>query len=343
MTPLAVVVVNWNAGALLPRCLASVLAQQPPPAEVVVVDNASSDGSVDALPAGVRAVRRADNGGYAVAVNAGLRATRAPYVLTLNPDTELLPGCLAAAAARLDRELDLGAVALRVLRADDPARLDASGIGLTSGFSQLNLDHGRLAAGLPEGARDVLGPLGGAALWRRRALERAGGFDESWFLYWEDVDVALRLNRAGYACRTEPAARVLHVGSASVGRWSRTNVFYMVRNHAPCLAASLPGPLLRNRLPWLFLAPLRAALLYAGRGRPFTAAWGYACGLALLPAALLRRRHLMRTGTSRRAAERVAALMRDADADRRAQRREAAQAAGPAGARPARAGAEPRA
>jgi GT2 family glycosyltransferase len=87
-----------------------VLAQQPAPAEVVVVDNASTDGSVDALPPGVRLLRRKDNGGYGVAVNDGVRASSAPAVLTLNPDVELLPGCLAAAAARLDREHDLGAV-----------------------------------------------------------------------------------------------------------------------------------------------------------------------------------------------------------------------------------------
>lgn len=320
MTPVAVVVVNWNAGALLPRCLASVLAQQPPPAEVVVVDNASRDGSLESLPPGVRALRRADNGGYGAAVNDGLDATTAPFVLTLNPDTELLPGCLAAAARRLEREQDLGSVALRVLRADAPTRLDASGIGLTSALSQLNLDHDRAEAELADAPREVLGPLGGAALWRRQALERAGRFATHWFLYWEDVDLALRLQRAGYACRTEPAARVLHVGSASVGRWSRTNVFHMLRNHAPCLAGALPGPLLRARLPWLLLAPARAALLYAARGRPFTAAWGYLCGLALLPAALLRRRNLAGTDTGRPASERLAALMRETDADRRAQR-----------------------
>ena len=76
-----------------------------------------------------------------------------------------------------------------------------------------------LASGTRLGPYEVLGPLGGAALWRRAALERAGLLCESYFLYWEDVDIALRVNRAGYACRTEPAARVLHVGSATVGRW----------------------------------------------------------------------------------------------------------------------------
>jgi GT2 family glycosyltransferase len=320
MTPVAVVVVNWNSGALLDRCLASVLAQEPAPAEVLVVDNASADGSADALPPGVRLLRRAANGGFAVAVNDGLRATSAPAVLVLNPDTQLLPGCLRAASARLQAEPDLGSVALRVLQARDPAHLDASGIGLTSKFGQINLDHGLREADLPPGSHEVLGPLGGAALWRRAALERAGLLCESYFLYWEDVDIALRVNRAGYVCRTEPAARVLHVGSATVGRWSTQNVFCMVRNHWPCLLAACPGPLLRDRPHWCLLAPLRAAALYAARGRPFAALAGLLCSLALLPGACLRRRRLPRTGSSREAADRIAALMLAADSNRQALR-----------------------
>jgi len=316
MTPVAVVVVNWNSGALLDRCLASVLAQEPAPAEVLVVDNASTDGSAGALPPGVRLLRRAGNGGFAAAVNDGVRATAAPAVLVLNPDTQLLPGCLAAAAARLSAEPDLGSVALRVLQAGDPTRLDATGIGLTSKFGQINLDHGLREADLPPGSHEVLGPLGGAALWRRVALERVGLLCESYFLYWEDVDIALRVNRAGYACRTEPAARVLHVGSATVGRWSAQNVFCMVRNHAPCLLAACPGPLLRERPHWLLLAPLRAAALYASRGRPLAALAGLLACLALLPAAWLRRRRLPRTGSSHEAAGRVATLMRAADGNR---------------------------
>jgi GT2 family glycosyltransferase len=332
MTAAAVVVVNFNGGELLARCLATVLAQVPPPAEVVVVDNASRDGSVDALPAGVQLVRRADNGGYAVAVNAGLAATTSPFVFTLNPDTELLPGCLAAAVAALDADFELGSVAPRVLLASDPARLDATGIGLTSRLSQLNCDHGRLDADVPAVPRAMLGPLGGAALWRRRALEQAGLFSESFFLYWEDVDVALRVNRAGYACRTAPAARLLHHGSATIGRGSITNVFYMLRNHAPCLLGALPGPLLRERFGWWLLAPLRAAALYAARGRPFTALAGLVCGLALLPSAFLRRRRLTRTGTSRKAADRIAALMADADRDRLAMKSAARGSRAPTGA-----------
>jgi hypothetical protein len=105
----------------------------------------------------------------------------------------------------------------------------------------------------------------------------------------------------------------------------------MVRNHAPCLLSSLPGPLLRSRPHWLLLAPLRAATLYALRGRPFSALAGLLCGVALLPAAYLRRRTLMRSGTSAKAAGARGHAMAQADRDRLAMR--AAR----------RAGAEPRA
>jgi GT2 family glycosyltransferase len=330
MAATAVIVVNYNGGAFLPRCLAAVLAQQPPPDEVVVADNASTDGSSDSLPPGVRLLRQPRNVGFAAAVNAGLDATRAPFVMTLNPDSELLPGCLAAAADALERDQLLGSVALRVLQADDPGRLDAVGVGITSRFGQINCAHGLADAEAERVPRPVLGPLGGAGLWRRVALERAGGWCERYFLYWEDIDIALRLDRAGYACRTVPAARVLHAGSGTVGRWSRVNVFHMVRNHGPCLLACVPGPLLRDRLPAFLVAPARAATLYALRGRPFAALVGWLCGLALLPGACLRRRRLPRSGSSRDAAGRVAALMASADEDRRVMRREARPAGGAA-------------
>ena len=112
MAATSVIVVNYNGGAFLPRCLAAVLAQEPAPAEVLVADNASTDGSVDALPPGVRLLRRSRNDGFSAAVNAGLNATSAAFVLTLNPDTELLPGCLAAAADALEDDCQLGSVAL---------------------------------------------------------------------------------------------------------------------------------------------------------------------------------------------------------------------------------------
>lgn len=316
MTAAAVVVVNFNGGELLRRCLASVLAQQPAAAEVLVVDNASTDGSVEQLPEGVTLLRQPCNGGFGAGVNAGIAATHAAFVMTLNPDTELQPGCLAAVTAALDADPALGSVAPRILLASDPSLIDANGIGLTSSLGHINCDHGLRDEDVGNQPRPVLGPMGGAALWRRSALERAGGFAENWFLYWEDLDLALRLQRAGHGCLSAPDARVTHVGGGSVGRLSATNVFYMTRNHWPCLAGALPASMLLTRFPAFLFAPLRAALLYARGGRPLAALAGLLCGALIVPVALWRRRRLSRIGPSEGAGDQLRALLASADENR---------------------------
>ena len=321
VTDTVVVIVNYESGAGLRRCLASVLGQVPPPARLLVVDNASRDGSADDLPEGVDLIRRSENGGYAAALLDGLAGSQEPFILTLNPDTVLEAGALAASVEALEGDHAAGSVALRVIQENHPELLDATGIGLTSFLGQINWDHGLPDADTSLVAHEVLGPLGGAALWRRIALERAGNFDPRFFLYWEDMDIALRLNRAGYECRTVPAARVLHEGGGSVGHHSPRNVFYMVRNHWPCLIQSLPGPTLRANLGALLLAPLRAAALYARRGRGLSALAGLICGAALIPRSLLARRYLIRSGGGQKAAERLALLMDSADANRLAMRK----------------------
>jgi len=316
-----VIVVNYQSGDRLRHCLRSVLAQPHPAEAVVVVDNASSDGSTDGLPPGVRLVRRATNAGFAAALLDGLALTTEPFVFTLNPDTLLLPGCLEASRAALRSDLLAGSIAPRVLQQHRPGHIDADGIGLTSMLGQLNWHHDLTEAEAGEQPHQVLGPLGGAALWRRVALERAGNFDPRYFLYWEDVDIALRLDRAGYVCRTAPTARVLHEGGGTIGHHSARNVFYMARNHWPCLLRSLPGRLLRDRALWVLLAPLRAAALYARRGQGLAALAGLVCGLVLAPRALLDRRRLPRSGSGAKAAERIRALMREADAARQRMKR----------------------
>lgn len=317
MAETVVIIVNFDSGDRLRKCVASVLEQQGASIRVLVIDNASQDDSAADLPDGVELLVRARNEGYGPALLDGLAAGSEPFVFTLNPDTLLAPGCLAAAAAALRDDLRAGAVAPWVLQSANPELLDATGIGLTSAMGQINWDHGLRVDDISPLPQQVLGPLGGAALWRRVALERAGSFARHYFLYWEDMDVALRLNRAGYECRSVPAARVLHEGSGIVGRWSSLNVFYMLRNHWMCLLSSLPGPVLLTHLPAIILAPLRAAVLYAGRGQTLAALWGLTCGAAQVPRAIWRRRFLPRSGTSRKAAERIESLLASADENRR--------------------------
>ncbi len=232
LTGWAAVVVNYNAGPALCDCVGSVLAEEPCP-EVVVVDNASTDGSVDGLRRahpGVRIVHSGGNLGYARAANLGIAATGAPVVAVLNPDTVLRPGAGPALTARFAAEPDLGAAGPRLCNTDGsvypsarrvPSLVDAVGHGLlffvwrdnpfTRRYREIGAD--------PDRPRDV-DWVSGAAVWlRRAALDDVGGWDERYFMYVEDVDLCWRLHRAGWRVAYDPAGTVEHLlGVSTAGR-----------------------------------------------------------------------------------------------------------------------------
>ncbi|MGH9005029.1 MAG: glycosyltransferase family 2 protein, partial [Acidimicrobiia bacterium] len=229
--PWAAVVVNYNAGPALGDCVASALAQNPPP-ELVVVDNASTDGSVDGLlraHPGVRVVQSGGNLGYARAANLGIAATGAPVVAVLNPDTVLAPGVGRALAGRFAAEVDLGALGPRLNNPDGsvypsarriPTVVDAVGHGLLFFVWPDNPFTGRYreTGADPARPRDV-DWVSGAAIWlRRAALDDIGGWDERYFMYVEDVDLCWRLRSAGARVVVEPSARVRHAADLSSGR-----------------------------------------------------------------------------------------------------------------------------
>jgi N-acetylglucosaminyl-diphospho-decaprenol L-rhamnosyltransferase len=222
--PWAAVIVNYNAGDVLTGCVASVLAQDPTP-ELVVVDNASTDGSIDRLVRahpGVRVVQTGGNLGYARAANLGIAVTDAPVIAVLNPDTVLAPGVGAALTARFAGEPELGAAGPRLHNPDGtvypsarriPSLVDAVGHGLLFFVWRDNpfTRRYRETGADPARPRDV-DWLSGAAVWlRRHALDTVGGWDERYFMYVEDVDLCWRLRRAGWRVAYEPGGTVEHL------------------------------------------------------------------------------------------------------------------------------------
>ena len=236
----AAVVVNYNAGPALVDCVGSVLAQDPVP-QLVVVDNASTDGSLDGLRqahAGVRIVQSGGNLGYARAANLGIAATDAPVVAVLNPDTVLGPGTGRALAARFAADADLGAAGPRLHNQDGtvypsarkiPSIVDAVGHGLLFFVWPTNPFTGRYreTGADPARPRDV-DWVSGAAVWlRREALDDIGGWDERYFMYVEDVDLCWRLRRAGWQVAYEPAGTVEHL----LGVSTATRPYRMIAEH----------------------------------------------------------------------------------------------------------------
>jgi N-acetylglucosaminyl-diphospho-decaprenol L-rhamnosyltransferase len=221
----AAVLVSYEAGARLTAAVRSVLADTSAgPVDLVVVDNGSTDGSIDRLRAelpDVRVVRSPGNVGYSRAANLGTAATRAPIVAVLNVDLVVEPGTAKALLDRLDREPRLGAVGPQLLNPDGsvyPSGRTMPSIPVAIGHGILGLwnPDNRFTARYRQLDADPSAPrlvdvISGAAIWlRRAALDEVGGWDERYFMYLEDTDLCWRLRRAGWDVAYEPSAVVHH-------------------------------------------------------------------------------------------------------------------------------------
>lgn len=297
--PVGVVVVNWNGGSLLDSCLESLDGQGA--ARVLVVDNGSEGAEVRRVAArdGVFLLPLGANRGFAPASNAGAvdaRLKALPYLAFVNNDAVLAPGYLAACVAALEADPGLAAVQGALLDGDGTA---VDGLGIAWNRRGEAVQAGR---GGPPPAEDgppfpVPGISGTAAVYRRAAFERAGGFAGSFFAWYEDADLSLRLARAGWRFACVPAARARHVGSATGRRTPELRWRLLFRNRARTLRRNLA---VGERLRVLFrhpvpLSALRAAVGEIGVAATFRALVGATLGvLAGAPEDLAARKGLPR-------------------------------------------------
>jgi GT2 family glycosyltransferase len=225
---MSAVVISYSARAELRSCLAALHSEQPE--EIVVVDNASPDGSAELVRTvfpGVRLIANDDNRGYGAAANQGVLACPTEYVLLLNCDTVPQPGALSALAEYLDGHPKAAVVGPRLLNADGtlqpscfPFLTPRNVLLVMSGLNHVIARVPRLAdSHLPTSDHLAEGRVpwvkGAALAFRTTAFKSVGGFDESYFLYGEEHDLCFRLDRAGWETHFTPAATVMHVERAS--------------------------------------------------------------------------------------------------------------------------------
>jgi GT2 family glycosyltransferase len=294
----AVVIVNYNGGAYLPQALASLARQTVAPARVIVVDNASTDGSAEGLErhyAGVELIRLTENVGFAAANNRGVRAAAdCAWVALLNPDAFPEPGWLEQLLDAAEREPGYSFFASRLLLADEPEKVDGTGdVYHVSGLA-FRRDHGRPAAKATRPQEEVFAPCAAAALYRRDAFLEAGGFDERYFAYLEDLDLAFRLRLAGHRCLYVPDSIALHHGSAIAGRTSDFTIYHSHRNLVWTYAKNMPSPLLWLYLPQHLLVNAAALVAYSVLGQGRTIVRAKRDALRALPDVLADRRRLQR-------------------------------------------------
>jgi len=229
-----VVVTHDPPAGMLDRCLQSLAASGDADV-VVVVDNG---GRARPSPDGVDVVHTT-NRGFGAAANTGIARARergATQVALLNDDVEVEPGWLAPLVAELAGGERIGAVQPKLVMANTAPRLVASvGVELDRFGAGQDLGLGQLDGDAFDGARDIPICTGGAVLFDVAFLDDVGGFDERWFLYYEDVDLALRGAARGWRYRCAPASVVRHVGSATTAGLGDRRAMLLERNRLWCL------------------------------------------------------------------------------------------------------------
>lgn len=290
----SVVIPNWNGAAHLPTCLNSLRAQTFRDFEVIVADNASTDGSLALLARDypeVGVIRLDRNRGFTGACNAGLRAGQGGIMILLNNDTEVDPHWLAEVVAAFERYPQAGLVASKMLLYDRRNVLHCAGDifktdGTPGNRGVWEEDRGQFAEG------PVFSANGGSAAYRRAVLEQVGLLDDDFFFSCEDVDLAWRAQLAGWQCLYAPRAVVYHKLKATSGGGA-TASFHDGRNFIYVLVKDVPASLwgkywldfLRGQLR-LTVEALRAWRGAAARAR----LRGQLAGLAGVPKMLGKRR-----------------------------------------------------
>jgi GT2 family glycosyltransferase len=291
-----VVILNWNGKQYLEPCLHSVFSQKYQDLAVILVDNGSSDGSLDLVRTcfpQVRIIENKENRGFAAANNQAIRASASEFIATLNNDTEVEPGWLEALVQAMDTDSRIGMCASKMMLADRRDVVESAGIavdkaGISWGIREESTSH------LDEvKSQFVFGPCAGAALYRRSMLDDIGLFDEDFFAYLEDVDLAWRAQWADWKCVYVPEAVVYHVHSATGKEGSPFKNRLLGRNKIWMLCKNYPFP------SWLWYAPLilvydLMAVGYAIAAGRHGAVRGRLAALLKIPATLAKRRQVIR-------------------------------------------------
>lgn len=295
MMDLSIVIVNWNTLGLLREVLASTFGNLGGiAAEVIVIDNASSDGSADMVAAEFPQailIRNAENRGFAAANNQGFAVAKGRHILLLNSDTVVLGGVLAASVAWLDAHPDVGAMGCRVLNTDGTMQRTCSMwpslpnlVLLTSGLWKLSwpqfLGRHQMAGWNRDSEREVDCISGCYLMLRREVLDQVGPLDEAFFFFGEETDWCRRMRDAGWRLMFAPVGEIIHHGSASARKLNHRRDLLLTdatvrlhRKHGGRLAAAaawtiLFGFNLSRAVGWSLLSLIRPARA-AARARHF--------------------------------------------------------------------------
>ncbi len=295
----AVIVVNWNSGKDLEKCLTALKNQTRRPRQITVVDNASSDDSLLGIEENfpdIELIRLDDNTGFAHANNLGVQKVRdCDWIAFLNPDAFVAPDWLENLLHAAGRNPGVAFFGSHMLRHGVADELDGTGdVYHVSGLAWRR-DHGLSASKNERVTGEVFSACAAAAMIRKDVFLEAGGFDENFNSYFEDVDLGFRIRLMGHRCLYVANAVVAHVGSGSTHRYSDYAIYHGNRNLVWAYVKNMPGILLWVYLPQHFLANVAALLWFTIKGKGgevFRAKWD---ALKDLPRVFAQRKSIQQT------------------------------------------------
>ena len=290
----SIVIVNWNGKKYIGKCLDGPRAQTRRDFSVIMVDNASQDGSLEFVQENfpeVRILVQSKNTGFAVANNIALKSVRTEYVALLNNDAVPHHDWLKNLVYALDKDPEAGFCASKMLFYNNPEVIDRAGDIYTTAATALLRGRGAPAEEFNRQER-VFGACAGAALYRTKMLDDIGLFDEDFFLVYEDVDLSFRAQLRGYKCLYVPEAIVYHHAGSSIGDDSPNSVYYSHRNLEWVYIQNMPARLIAKTILPHLIYVFSAFVFFVLKGRALDIIKAKLDALKGLKRALAKRRHV---------------------------------------------------
>jgi len=273
-TPLiSILVLNYDGKHLLKLCLESIFEQNFTDYELIVVDNNSNDGSAEYIKENfpnIKLIENSENLGFAGGNNAGIKVCTGEWIFFLNNDAFLEKNCLEFLAKFIESKKNESLVFMPLmLKADSPEFVDSAGDMLYPWGYAYKYDN--VSANKFLEPKEIALACCGAAVFNRELIEKLNGFDEDFFLYYEDVDLSLRARHLGAEIWLVPQAKVFHKGSATVGKKTRQRLYYIERNRFFAKLKNFPLLTLIKYAPINFACSFFSFFLWTIRG--FLGAW----------------------------------------------------------------------
>lgn len=268
---ISVIIPNWNGSELLKKCLDSLKKQTYKDFEILVIDNGSSDGSVELMKKKypeVNLIELKNNTGFAPAVNLGIKICTGLYMVLLNNDTVADKNCLRYLADSAKKKKDCGMIAAKILQMDNPGLIDSAGDYIDAVGHANNTGYGEKDGESFNAGKNIFLVSGGGCLIKREVFETADFFDADYFAYMEDVDFSLRAQLVGFKAWYEPRAVIYHKHKATSSKMPAFTEYLQYRNMTMTVIKDFPTELFLKDFNWLKIAlvNLNTIRFLAGQG-----------------------------------------------------------------------------